>query len=68
MPERAEQDERDPLSEEAAADETNDLRRGAVQPLRVVDDTDERLLLGDLREERERGKTDEEAVGRRTGA
>jgi hypothetical protein len=36
--------------------------------VRVIDGTEERLLLGDLREERERRKTDEEAVRRRTGA
>jgi hypothetical protein len=61
-------DDRDPLGEEAAADKPKNLRRGAVQPVRVIDDTKERLLLGDLREERERRKTDEKSVRRRTGA
>ena len=57
--------ERDPLGEEAAGDEPEDLRRGVVEPLRVVDDADERLLLGDLGEQRQRGEPDQEPVGRR---
>jgi hypothetical protein len=36
--------------------------------VRVIDDTKERLVLGDLGEERERRKTYEEAVRRSTGA
>ena len=39
-----------------------------VEPLRVVDDTDQRLLLGDLGEQRQRGQPDQEPVGRRAGA
>ena len=60
--------ERDPLGEEPARDETEDLRRRVVEPLRVVDDADERLLLGDLGEQRQRGEPHQEAVGRRAGA
>ena len=60
--------ERDPLGEEAAGDEAEDLRGGVVEPLRVVDDADERLLLGDLGEQRQRGESDQEPVGRRAGA
>ena len=60
--------ERDPLGEEAAGDEAEHLRRRVVEPLRVVDDADERLLLGDLGKQRQRGEPDEEAVGRRAGA
>ncbi len=37
-----------------------------VQPLSVVDDPDQRLLLGDLGEQAEDGQTDDEAIGRRS--
>ena len=60
--------DRDPLGEQAAGDEPQDLRRGAVEPLRVIDDTGQRLLLGDLGEQRERGQPHQEPVGRRAGA
>src|SRR5918994_2033110 len=60
--------ERYPLGEETAGDEADDLCCGLVEPLRVVDDADERLLLGDLGEERERRERDQESVGRRPGA
>ena len=55
-------DDRDPLGEEAAGDEPEDLLRRLVEPVRVVDDADERLLLGDLGEERQRGEPDQEPV------
>jgi hypothetical protein len=42
--------ERDPLGEEPAGDEPDDLGRGMVEPLHVVDDADERALLRDLGE------------------
>ena len=60
--------DRDPLGKEAAGDEPQDLRRGAVEPLRVIDETGQRLLLGDLGEQRERGQPHQEPVGRRAGA
>ena len=60
--------ERDPLGEQAAGDEPEDLRRRLVEPLRVVDDADQRLLLGDLGEQRQRGEADQEPVRRRAGA
>ncbi len=44
--------DRDRLGEEAAGDEPQDLRRGVVEPLRVVDDTGQWLLVGDLGEQR----------------
>ena len=56
--------ERDPFCVQAAGDETENLGGGVVEPLRVVDDADERLLLGDLGEQRQRGQADEEAVRR----
>ena len=39
-----------------------------VEPLRVVDDTGQRLLVGDLGEQRQRGQPDQEPVGRGVGA
>jgi hypothetical protein len=60
-------DERDPLREQAAGDEAEDLRGRLVEPLRIVDETDERLLLGDLREQRQRREPDEEPVRRGAG-
>ena len=47
--------DRNPLGEQAAGNEPEDLRRGLVEPLPVVDDADQRLLLGDLSEQRQRG-------------
>ena len=38
----------DPFGMQTAGDEAENLRRGMVEPLRVVDDAGERLLLGDL--------------------
>ena len=55
--------DRDPFGEQAAGDETENLSGGVVEPLRVVDDADERLLLGDLGEQRQRGQPDQEPVG-----
>ena len=60
--------ERDTLGKQAARDETEELGGGMVEPLRVVDDGDERLLLGDLGEQCQCGKSDQEAVGRGAGA
>ena len=60
--------DRDPLGQEAAGDEAQDLRRGLVEPLRVIDDGGQRLLLGDLGEQRQRGQPDQEPVGRSAGA
>ena len=44
------------------------LRRGAVEPLRVVDDAEQRLLLGHLGQEGQRREPDEESIGRFTRA
>ena len=48
-------------------DESKHLRRGAVEPLRVIDDTEQLLLLGDFRKQAERGQGDEEPIGGRAG-
>ena len=60
--------DREPFGEEPAGDETKDLSGGLVEPLRVVDDAYERLLLGDLSEQRQRCEPDQEPVGRRPAA
>ena len=62
------EDEHDPLGQEAASHEREHSRRGAVEPLRVVDDAQERLLLGGLRQQVEDREPDEERVRRPSGA
>ena len=64
---RTREHDRDRLGEQPARDEPEHLRGGLVEPLEVVDDAQQRLLLGDLRQQAERGQADEEAVGRRAG-
>jgi len=39
------------------------LGRGGIEPLRVVDETQQRLLFGDLGEQGQRSQTDQKAVG-----
>ena len=46
--------QRDPLGEQATADKGKDLCGGLVEPLRVVHDADQRLLLGGVCQEAER--------------
>ena len=46
--------QRDPLGEQATGDESEDLCGGLVEPLRVVHDADQRLLLGDVCQKAER--------------
>ena len=60
--------DRDPLGEKAPGNEPQDLRRSLVEPLRVIDETDQRLLLGDLCEQRQRGESHQEPVRRRARA
>jgi hypothetical protein len=61
------EDERDAVGVEAAGGEEERLGRGEVEPLGVVDDDERRRLLGNRREQAERGGADREAVagGRR---
>ena len=56
------------LGEQAAGDEPENLRRALIEPLRVVDDGDERLLVGDRGEQRQRGEPHQEWLRRRTDA
>jgi hypothetical protein len=60
--------QRHPLGQEAAGNEPDDLRGRLVEPQRVVDDAGQRALLGRLRHQRQRGESDQEAVGGRAGA
>jgi hypothetical protein len=48
-----------------ARHERQHLRRGSVQPLRVIDDTHERALLGRLRQQTKRRQPDEEPIRHR---
>ena len=48
--------------------EGEQLSGGLVEPLRVVDDAGQRLLLGGLRHQRQRGQSHQEGVGRGTSA
>ncbi len=52
----------------AAGRRTQRLRRGPVEPLRVVDQADQRPLLGRLGEQAQHGQADQEAIGRRRRA
>jgi hypothetical protein len=44
------------------------LRRSTIQPLRIIDDGEERLILGRLRQQAEDGQPDQEPVRGRPGA
>ena len=55
------------LRQQAAPDESEDLGRGLVEPLRVVHDAQDRPLLGGLGHEAERRESDHEPVGAISG-
>ncbi|HEY2296801.1 MAG TPA: hypothetical protein VGH43_03650 [Jatrophihabitans sp.] len=57
---------RDRLGREPPRDEAENLHRGVVEPLRVVDQAHQRLVLSGFSQQAERGKTDQEAIGRLT--
>ena len=61
------EDDRHRFCQQPSRDESKHLRRGAVEPLRVIDDTEQLLLLGDFRKQAERGQGDEEPIGGRAG-
>jgi hypothetical protein len=54
--------ERDPLREKAPGREAEHLRGGIVEPMGVVDDAHERIVLRDVGEQPEHGHADEEPV------
>jgi hypothetical protein len=55
----------DPLGQQPARDEPERLRGHPIQPLRVVDDAHQRLLLGHVSLQRQHGEPDEEPIRRR---
>jgi hypothetical protein len=54
--------QRDPLRQQAASHEPKRTRRRAIQPLRVVDDTQQRPLLGGLRQQTQGRQSDQERI------
>jgi hypothetical protein len=54
--------ERDPLRQQAARHERQSPRRGTIEPMRVVDDTHEWLLLGGLGEQAEDRQSHQEWI------
>jgi hypothetical protein len=57
-----------PLRQKAPCHERKRLHRHPIEPLRVVDDADERLLLGGVGEQAQDGQADQKAIRRGTGA
>ncbi|MDA0161379.1 hypothetical protein OM076_13965 [Solirubrobacter ginsenosidimutans] len=56
------EDEPDRFVAQPACDERQDLSRGAVEPMRVVDQADQRCMLGGLAEEAQHGEADQKAI------
>ena len=52
---------------QTARNETKDLRRGAIEPVLVIDQTHKRLLLGDLGQQAQHAQPDQEPVRCRPG-
>ena len=57
-----------PLGQQPARHERERLRGHPVEPLRVVDDAHERLLLGGVGQQAQDRQPDQEAIRRRSGA
>ena len=55
------------LGQHPSRDEAQDLGRGGIEPLGVIDDAQQRPLGGNLGQQAERGQGDQEAVGSGTG-
>jgi len=56
--------DRDRVGQQPPCDEPEQLVRRLVEPLGVVDDAEQRALLGDAAQEAEHRQSDEESVGR----
>jgi len=56
--------DRDRVGQQPPCDESEQLVRRVVEPLGVVDDAQQRALLGDAAQEAEHRQSDEESVGR----
>ncbi len=65
FPHRAQQDNR--LSQKPPAHEAQDLPRRLVEPLSIVDQTDQRAFRGRLREQPEHGEADHKSIRSRAG-
>jgi len=57
------QHDRDRFRQQPPGDEPENLRRGGVEPLRVVDEAQQRPLAGNLGEQGQRSQGDQKAVG-----
>ncbi len=62
------EDERDVLGQQPARDERQRLRRTAIEPVRVVDDAQQRAAVCGAGEQIQDRESDEEPVGRGAGA
>ena len=62
------EDDPDLLGQQAAGDERQRQRRCMIKPLRVVDDAQQRPLVGQLGEQAQHGQADQEPVRRGAGA
>ena len=49
--------------QQAAPNESEDLSRGLIEPVRVIQDAQQRLLGGGLRQQAEHGEGDQKSVG-----
>jgi hypothetical protein len=58
------EDERNRFRRQPACDERQRLRRGPVEPLRIVDQADQRPIPGHLGQQAQDREADEEAIGR----
>ena len=56
------EDQGDGLGGQAACDECERLRRGVVEPLRIIHHAHQRLLLGDVGQQAQKSQPDQEAV------
>ena len=61
------EDDADRLRQQAARHERQRLRRGTIQPLRIIDQADQRAFLGHLGQQAQDGQADEKAIGRVPG-
>ena len=59
--------ERDPLRQQTARHEGQHPRGRTIEPLRVINDTQERLLFGGLGQQAKDGQSDQERIRRGVG-
>ena len=65
---RAATDDGDSLRYQPAGNEAQDLRRGLIEPLRIVNDAEQRLSVSNLGQQRQRGDPHQEPVWGRSAA